>query len=186
MTKRIEAVVMLALGFACGAFAAGRDDGKNTAGMNTTITAKPGIQLMYPQVGFWESEVMIEGSDERIAVSSDRFRELMKQTPKGIEYLDSYNFKQFMGWAGALGGLGVVVIGPSIALAMPDRETTAIVALVSGLAALGLEVAGIIVYSYSFDDYYRAILEYNRTQVNKACVSAAGWNAAVLGYNFRF
>jgi hypothetical protein len=81
--------------FASAVFAAG----------TVTYTAKPEIRLMYPQAGFWEAEVLIEGSDKRMEATSSELKELMKQSPKASEYMEAFNGKHTIAHIGIYGGL---------------------------------------------------------------------------------
>lgn len=146
--------------------------------------AKPEIRLMYQQVGFWESEVMIEGSDKRIGVSSNEFRELMKTTPKGVEYLDGYTLKHTLGYVGLFGSIGVLFGGSYLMSNTYDYEAALITGTASLVVTLAMYIGGFMCLVYSADDFSKAILEYNRTQVNNGCVTAGG--GKVIGYSIEF
>jgi hypothetical protein len=65
-----------------------------------------------------------------------------------------------------------------------DEETALTVYGVSSIITLVMEIGGLVFLIIAEDDFHRAILEYNRTQVDKGC--AAAGNNAVLVYNLKF
>jgi len=132
------------------------DQGKNISG-----------RFIYPQVGFWEFELKIDGLDDDFGVSSDKAKALLCSNEKGKAYYDNYQLRSNWGNGLMYGGFGAFLVNFYVTVKYFQADDAAI-ARYNYINAFSLVIlaTGAFIETYAKDDLYLSINEYNKQQVN--------------------
>lgn len=143
-------------------------------------------RFIYPQVGFWEAEIRIEGTQKNFGVFSKTGRELLTSNEKGRQYYESFCSRRMIGYGIFGGGMAITVVS-YVMMFNNYRSGSSVDSMYYYLGALGglcVALAGDIIAIYASDDLYRSINEFNRNQVSGEQSDAGG--TMILAKNFKF
>ena len=124
-------------------------------------------RFLYPQIGFWEAELKIDGLDDRFGVSSDKARAMLCSNEKGKAYYDNYQLRTNWGNGLMYGGFGAFLVNLFVTVKYSRLDDAAIARYdYISAASLVIFATGAFIEIFAADDLYLSINEYNKQQVN--------------------